>query len=399
MPVCVAKCISSVVAIGRCGLLALLASTPVYAQSGSPIPSAVASHMASLDARCKAAGGQPGDGRYVIAQDYTGDGLTDYLISEGDYNCRGRLGMFRREGQARVEIFVTDRSNTARRVFSDILIGYRVLAGKPAKVQIARKGAACGAGPAVQCAAQLVWSGQGFGEGMSVSNADKARSSAAPSPSARPAPEAATAGEAAPASPPVAANAEADFLVRCQKDYVSRDAKNSRWAGDQCKEDWKKVVAGGPAAQALLAVIPSKSQGRPLLSTVKQRATGVRWSARTVPPSIATGTLGALSVSVQGKALPDAVEVSWTKVGELIPYDVVNAMRVRGAALVEVSCEKTGVGEGSRVYAGTIGGRNPFSLTVSMRTAPVAAATSYYGVSVGLDGRQPPQGSTSDCEF
>ena len=75
----------------------------------------------------------------------------------------------------------------------------------------------------------------------------------------------------------------------------------------------------------------------------------MRWSARAVPPSIATGTLGALSVSVEGKTLPSAVQVSWTKVGELIPYDVVNAMKVRGATLTEVSCEKTGVGEGSRV--------------------------------------------------
>jgi hypothetical protein len=104
-------------------------------------------------------------------------------------------------------------------------------------------------------------------------------------------------------------------------------------------------------------------------------------------------------VSVEGKPLPSAMQVSWTKVGELIPYDVVNAMRVRGATLTEMSCEKTGVGEGSRVYAGRIPDRAPFTLTVDLRTAPVAMATSYYNVRAGLDGRQPPRGSATDCEF
>ena len=394
----VARKVSWKVAVSGGGMLALLASTTVVAQTNSPIPLAVGSHMTSLDARCKGAGGRPGDGRYVIAHDYTGDGLTDYLLSEGDYNCIGRPGLFRQDGQARIDIFVTDRANSARRVYSDILIGYRVLAGKPAKVQIARKGAACGSAPTVQCAAQLEWTGQSFGEGTSVSNA-RARTPTMPPPPTTPASGAAAVSEAVPVLIPVAVNAEADFLVQCRKNYVSRDARNSRWAADQCKEDWRKVVASGPAAQALLAIIHSISQGRPSVATIKQRATGVRWSARTAPPSIATGTLGAFSVSVEGKTLPSAVQVSWTKVGELIPYDVVNAMKVRGATLTEVSCEKTGVGEGSRVYAGSIPDGAPFTLTVDLRTAPVAMATSYYNVSVGLDGRQPTRGSTNDCEF
>ena len=49
--------------------------------------------------------------------------------------------------------------------------------------------------------------------------------------------------------------------------------------------------------------------------------------------------------------------------------------------------------------AGSIPDGAPFTLTVDLRTAPVAMATSYYNVSVGLDGRQPSRGSTNDCEF
>ncbi|MBX3484082.1 hypothetical protein, partial [Phenylobacterium sp.] len=158
----------------------LLAATAATAQPRPAIPAVVLTHMNALDSRCVAAGGRPGGGRYVFAQDFTGDGRVDYLLSEGDYACAGRPGLFRQDGQARVDIFVTDAANNARRVYSDTLLAYRLIAGTPVKVQIARRGAACGAGAtaATQCAAQLAWNGQGFGEGVSVS--DSARDAAAP---------------------------------------------------------------------------------------------------------------------------------------------------------------------------------------------------------------------------
>ncbi len=139
-------------------LLSVVSSlpAPVEAQARPPLPAVVLPHMNGLNARCTAADGKPGDGRYVIAQDFTGDGLIDYLLSEGDFNCTGRPGLFRKDGQARVDIFATDRVGTTHRVYSDTLMAYRVRAGRPARVQIARKGALCGAGtpPQGQCAAQ-----------------------------------------------------------------------------------------------------------------------------------------------------------------------------------------------------------------------------------------------------
>ena len=164
-------------------LLALGAclSSVVFAQARPPIPSVVLDHMNDLDRRCLAAGGRAGEGRYIVAQDFTGDGQLDYLLSEGDYSCVGRTGLFRQGGVARVDLFVVDGRNAARRVYSDHLIGYRVLAGKPAKVQIARQGAACGAGSDVrtQCAAQLAWNGHGFGEAIAVSDAKAPSATAA----------------------------------------------------------------------------------------------------------------------------------------------------------------------------------------------------------------------------
>lgn len=375
-------------------------ATTATAQPRLSVPAVVQAHMSALDARCSAAGGRPVGGRYVFGQDFTGDGRVDYLLSEGDYACSGRPGLFRQNGQARVDIFVTDGANSARRVYSDTLLAYRLLAGKPVKVQIARKGALCGAGSTTttQCATQLAWNGRSFGEGVSV-NSERSNTAA-------PASAPTTASSSAPASPSaspparlvVPTNAEAGFLAQCRKGYVSRDAGAARWADSQCKEDWRLVVASGPAADALLAVAPSPGE-RLSLDVIKQRAAGVRWGARAQPPSIAVGSLGGLSASVEGKGMPTAVGFNWTEVGAQIPYDVVNAMRVRGVTLTQMSCEKTGVGEGSRAYAGTAPNRAPFKITIDQRTAPTGNATSYYRVSISLDGRHPPRGSTAGCDF
>ena len=380
-------------------IVLLLAATAATAQPRPSIPAVVLTHMNSLDARCTAAGGRPAGGRYVFGQDFTGDGRIDYLLSEGDYACSGHPGFFRQNGQARVDIFVTDGANNARRVYSDTLLAYRLLAGRPVKVQIARKGALCGAGStaSTQCAAQLAWNGQTFGESASV-NSERANAVAPAITPATPPSSASASSSATPARLVVPANAEAGFLAQCRKDYVSRDAGAARWADGQCKEDWRFVVASGPAADVLLAVAPSPGE-RPSLDLIKQRAAGVRWGTRAHPPFIAVGSLGGLSASVEGKGMPTAVGFNWTEIGAQIPYDVVNAMRVRGVTLTQMSCEKTGVGEGNRVYAGTAPGRAPFKINIDQRTAPTGNATSYYGVSISLDGRHPPRGSTAGCDF
>ena len=372
----------------------LMPGGAALAQNRPPVPLVVMQHMETLDTRCRAAGGRPGDGRYIVAQDFTGDGRLDYLLSEGNYNCTGRPDLFRRNGQARVDIFVVDARNNARRVYSDVLIGYRVLAGRPVKVQIARKGSACGdsATASTQCAAQLTWNGQGFGEGVSVSSADKPAGAAAPAPAASPA-----VSGPAPAKLGLVTNAQGNFLAQCRRDYVKADASAARWADDQCKSDWQRVVAAGPVAEAMLAVLPAPGE-RPSLAVVRQRAAGVRWAARAEARQSASGSLSGVAVHTEGNP-PTAFGMGWMQVGAEIPYDVANALRARGVTMTEMSCEKIGTGEGNRTYAGTAPGRAPFTLIIDQRTAPTGDATSYYGASGRLDGRHPPPGSTAGCQF
>ncbi len=355
-------------AIGCCLLLAGV-STHAEAQQGASLPAAVLDHVQQLDQRCGAVGGRPSGGRFIIAQDFTGDGRTDFLLSEGDYACAGRPDMFRRNGQARVAIYVTDASNAARRVYLETLAAYRVLAGEPARVQVARRGTACGPGTAPNglCGGTLEWNG---------------RALALATPASANAPAANTGTNAAPVA----------------------SGSTATGAGTALPKSAAPVVADGQAsndsiADLLLSVIPEQPGARPSLEATRQAATGVRWGAKAAPRSLASGTFGGLPVSVNGRGQPETVVVSWTKPGALIPFDIPAAMRQRGVTLTQVSCEKIGVGEGQRVYEAAAAGRAPFALTIEQRTAPTASASSYYGAIVSLDGRRPPRGPGADCDF
>ena len=393
-------------------LLGVCVSSAVCAQARPPIPSVVLDHMNDLERRCIAAGGRAGDGRFVVAQDFTGNGRLDYLLSEGDYNCVGRPGLFRKGGVARVDLFVVDARNAARRVYSDQLIGYRVLAGKPAKVQIARQGAACGAGSnaRTQCAAQLAWNGHGFGESVSVSDARTAQDAPSARPAVAPPAAAANASVAASAGAGAVASGSAPtplvvppearprYLVQCRQAYVSRSADAARWADEQCVADWDKVAASAAVTDALLAALPAVPGEAVQLGRLPQRLDSVRWAAK--PGSreqSASGRLGNLNVSVTGSQTAKTLTVNWMEIGAEPPYDIVGAMRARGVTLTEIACEEFGAGEWQRVFSGSAPGRAPFRLEVAQRTAPTANANSYYGATIELSGRAPSVAARQVC--
>ena len=392
-------------------VLGLSVSSAIFAQARPPIPSVVLDHMNDLDRRCVAAGGRAGEGRFVVAQDFTGDGRLDYLLSEGDYDCVGRPGLFRQGGVARVDLFVVDARNAARRVYSDQLIAYRVLAGQPAKVQIARQGAACGAGSTArtQCAAQLAWNGHGFGEAIAVSDAKApSATNAAGSPATSPGPQAANAGAgaaavatagSAPVPLTVGPEARPRFLADCRQAYVSRSADAARWADEQCVADWGKIEASAAATDALLAALPATPGEAVALAALRQRLAAVRWAAKPGGRGLsASGRLGAFEVSVTGSPAAKTLGVNWSEVGAEPPYDIVGAMRARGVTLTEIACEEFGSGEWQRVFAGSAPGRAPFRLELGQRTAPTANANSHYGATIDLSGRAPaPSASRPMC--
>jgi hypothetical protein len=205
-----------------------------------------------------------------------------------------------------------------------------------------------------------------------------------------------TPGGAAATALPLVPNAQAQFKAGCRKAVVAQDPRNAKWVDGHCAEVWKKVVATGPAADALLGVLPATPGAALPLAVAKARMAGVRWGAPQ-PGRLATGRLGPMEAGIIGRRAPETASLSWAKVGEPIPFDMVGAMEARGAKLTLVGCDKLGVGEGTRSYSGTAPGRAPFGLTIDVREAPTADANSSYNAVVSLSGRAPPRGNTA-CE-
>lgn len=366
------------------GLCALAATPAVRAQP--PLPAGVKARIAALAAECVAAGGRPGRTPVVKAQDFTGDGRLDFLISAGDFECAGKPALFRRGGQGEVEIHVTDASGQSRRVFHDTLIAYRLLDGRPVRVQIARAGADCGAGSMArtQCGDELAWNGNGFDLVPTGSRAAPGK------PVERPTGDAVVA--AAPAATgalTVQPNAEADFIAGCRKDILGGNPQAKDWVDGHCRDAWGKVGASAALVDALLAAVPVEAGQRTSATALKARLPQVRWAARPEGRAAASGQLGKLAVIAEGAPDVGTLSLGWQETGADIPYDVEGALRARGVRPNLVACQSFGAGEQTRVFAVRAAGRAPFGLTIHARGAPTANTWSLYSASADLGGALP----------
>jgi hypothetical protein len=141
-----------------CFVLSILASALATPAAGRTPhhPAAVAQKIVAMETACRVAGGRPGGGTYIFVHDFSGDGVNDFLISEGNFNCIGKPEAFRAGGKAVVEIYVTSGAD-AFRGFYEVLRGYRILDTRPRAVQIVRDGAACGRAQSATCTVTLRW--------------------------------------------------------------------------------------------------------------------------------------------------------------------------------------------------------------------------------------------------
>ncbi|MBU1374336.1 MAG: hypothetical protein KKE02_21690 [Alphaproteobacteria bacterium] len=349
------------------GLVAGLAS-PALAQGNAPPQ--VAAKIAQLDQACQRAGGRPVAKPYVLVHDFTGDARPDFLISEGDYACAGRPGIFQTNNQAFIEIYVTDARNNAQRVYRQQVRAYRVLNTTPRTVQIALTAPACANGQAM-CGLTLAFNPQTGGF-----TAEPVGPAQATAPATPPAPVATGARET-----------EAQFMVRCQREMIAKNPQARKWAADSCKEGWGMAAAAGPLADALIAVATARTAGPLSLAQIKAATPGVRWSAKPGPGGNGVGALGKFDAAIDMKA--GSISFGWSAIGEPPPYDVAEALRVRGVALTLVACQSFGISEQTRIYRMTAAGQTPAALTVANRAAPSASASSFY--SAALDVARPPQ--------
>lgn len=355
--------------VGAVGLVASL-GPPALAQNAPP---QVAAKVAQLDQACQRAGGRPVAKPYVLVHDFTGDGRPDFLISEGDYECAGRPGIFQTNSQAFIEIYLTDARNNAQRVYRQQVRAYRVLNTTPRTVQIALTAPACPGGQTL-CGLTLAFNTRtGVFDAKPVGQAQ----AAAPLPP--------SAGQPTPTATGVR-DTQADFMARCQREMIAREPAARKWAADSCKDRWTAVAASGPAADVLLAVAAARGAGPPGLAQIKAATPAVRWSAKPGPGGNGVGSLGKFDAVIDVKA--GSVSFGWQAVGEPPPYDIAEALKVRGVTLTQIACQSFGISEWTRIYRMTAPGQTPAALTIASRTAPSASASSFY--SAALDMARPP---------
>jgi len=175
---------------------------------------------------------------------------------------------------------------------------------------------------------------------------------------------------------------QSDFLARCTRELVETNPEAQRWAADACGQNWETVVAAGPMAEAILAAAPATAT--PVDPTaLPGRLPTIEWLAIPEGTLVAQGRLG--GVEVQLESAP-RLSFYWGETGQLIPYDVVEALRGRSAAVTLIGCMSFGAGEAFRVFQIEVPGRAPFALGVYSRMAPTADASSFYNVTLELTG-------------
>ena len=175
------------------------------------------------------------------------------------------------------------------------------------------------------------------------------------------------------------------FVARCTRELISANPQAQRWAGDQCGQQWQAVVAAGPWAEAFIIAAPAVGE-RVAAAQVRARVTQVSWNARPQGTLVAQGRLGAAEAQVMNGSGP-RFALFWAATGEMIPYDVIEALRGRGAEVTMIGCAQMGAGEANKAYRVVAAGRAPFQLSLYDRTAPTANAESFYNASIDLSGR------------
>lgn len=180
-----------------------------------------------------------------------------------------------------------------------------------------------------------------------------------------------------------AAGSQADYIARCTANMIAQDPRAGEWAPGQCQQQWEMVVASEPMAEAILAAVPVSGAADP--AALRARLPMVRWDARPEGTLIASGRMGG-NLSVQVDRAGPSLNFLWSEAGQPIPYNIMEALRGRGAEVSMVGCYALGMGENNEAYRVVAPGRAPFALGVYGREAPTASANAFYNVGAGLSG-------------
>jgi hypothetical protein len=180
---------------------------------------------------------------------------------------------------------------------------------------------------------------------------------------------------------------KAAFTARCARETLAQSPGAKAQVNAICGSRWDMVLATAPMADSMMALAPATGAAFDPASAAG-RLSAVRWARTPAAGQLKSGSLGELAVGLLGKPAPGA-SFSWFKNGEPIPFDLEEALRVRGATVAMIGCLNYGAGEGGRVYRVNAPGKAPFALSISFRSAAVASQSSDYTATADFSARLP----------
>lgn len=191
------------------------------------------------------------------------------------------------------------------------------------------------------------------------------------------------------ATPAAAQETQSQFMDRCTL-TLARSVGMESYAEGACAEKWITVTRANQMLNALLSLFLAGTPSALDPADVQARASAVRWRS----PS--QGQLAGLNVEVT-RTPTVRIAFNWSATGEPVPYDPVEALRVRGARVDPIGCYALGAGETNSVWRVEAPGSVPFALTVYRREAPTASAMSQLTVSADAERNIPTLGDLMDA--
>ncbi|WP_313103666.1 hypothetical protein [Brevundimonas sp.] len=191
-------------------------------------------------------------------------------------------------------------------------------------------------------------------------------------------------------TPAAAQETQDQFMARCTQ-VLAETANMASYAEGACAEQWPKVTRANQMIDAILSVFVAGTPSALDPADVQRRASMVRWT------SPAQGRLADLNVETTRTPTTQII-FKWSATGEPVPFDPVEALRVRGASVDPIGCYAFGAGESNSVWRVEAPGHAPFALTVYNREAPTASAMSHITVSADAERNIPTLGDLRAAE-
>lgn len=116
------------------------------AQAPKKLPVAVQKELADMAKTCREVGGKPMKSPdLLLVADLTGDGLPDYVIDQGGFNCEGAASLFSGSGGSQMSAYVGTPDGQAFQAFASGSFGVKLdKEAKPTKLHVVVGGQLCG---------------------------------------------------------------------------------------------------------------------------------------------------------------------------------------------------------------------------------------------------------------